>query len=85
MPDCLEEVVLKVKSVNTSGIQSSNEGADFKLEIINKQTQKWTPKVPSGRDWQTICGNYDALCDLRENTFTQIHVAGHSSQKRKET
>jgi hypothetical protein len=54
----------KSSSINTSGKLATNEGADFKWEQINKQTQHWIPKVPTGKDWEMICGNYDTLTVL---------------------
>ena len=85
MPDCLQEQVLRVNSVNTSGIPSTNEGSDFKMEMINRQTQKWTPKVPTGHDWEVICSNHDALSELRENTFAQIGTGQSTSEHSKKT
>ena len=74
LPEKVKEHVTQVHSVNTSGIPSTNEGADFKLEMANKQVLSWALKVPSGKDWQTICSNYGALClyRTREGGMTQI-------------
>ena len=72
MPVEVRELIEISSSIITSGNIGSNDGADFKLESINKYTQLWVPKVLSGTDWDNICCNYDTLTLLRGETCVQL-------------
>ena len=85
MPVEVRELIKISSSINTSGNMGSNEGPDFKLESINKQTQHWVPKVPSGTDWENICCNYDTLTLLRGETFVQLGLQDPKVQKPRKT
>ena len=75
MPADLRNEVLKCWSINTSSIAGTSQGPDFKLEEINRQTQAWLPKVPSGHDWNVVCNNFDTLSQLKDGTLTQLGVS----------
>lgn len=79
MPPEVKHLVLESWSLNTSGKLDTNEGADFKLEEVNKQVQAWLPKVPSGNDWNTVCANYDTLSKLRSTTMSQMGISDYKS------
>ena len=71
MPDTLLEPVKRTWSINTSGISETNEGPDFKLEVINKTIQNWLPAIPSGKDWMQCYAQHDDL-RLWQKLFHQL-------------
>ncbi|CAH1784556.1 unnamed protein product, partial [Owenia fusiformis] len=69
MPPQVREIVHKAMCINTSGIPNSAEGADFKLETINKKGQFWMPQRPTLNDWDRMCANFDSLENIRSTVF----------------
>lgn len=74
MPDEVRNFVLHNMSINTTGNPNTGEGADFRLEEVNKQIQFWLPNIPSPKDWKMVCCNYSDLATLRRNTFLHMDV-----------
>ena len=81
MPPELRTFVLESASIRTSGDTSTGEGADFRLEEINKQIQHWLPNIPSTDDWKIASCNYDKLVMLRETVFNQMGVIDPKERK----
>ena len=48
---------------------------DFRLEEINQKVQQWLPRIPSGKDWEATCSNYDDLVELGYNIFADMNVS----------
>ena len=72
MPNTLQVFTKQCWSLNTSGMEGTNEGPVFKLEDINKALQSWLPFCPSGDDWLQTCGLHDELMHLRRSTFSRM-------------
>ena len=79
MPKEILQFVQKTMSLNTSGTPYTGEGADFRLEEVNRVIQQWLPKVPSGKDWQMVCNNHDDLVMFRDRVFGQMGISDPSS------
>lgn len=80
MPAELIGFIDKTMSINLSGIPFSGEGADFKLENVNKGIQHMLPPVPSPRDWEGACANYQDLKDTREACLCDIGITDKYEQ-----
>ena len=74
MPSELQEFVLTTESLNLSGSAGTGEGADFRLEEVNRQVQQWLPNVPSASDWKRACTNFDQLGKFRDQVFKQMNI-----------
>jgi hypothetical protein len=62
-------------SINLSGTPYTGEGADFKLEAVNKNVQGALPARPSGEDWQRASANYHQLKILRESMLKDAKMS----------
>ncbi len=58
-----------------SGVPKTGEGADFRLEEVNKRVQQWIPNILSPKDWQIACCNFDKLSELRNIVFQQMNIS----------
>ena len=85
MPANLKEHVCTTMSVNITGVPNSGEGADFKLEAVNKSVQHWVPSVPSDEDWRTACANLQKLNDLRGRVLSELGVQDPKKQTTRHT
>ena len=74
MPEKVRELVDKAASINLSGKLFTAEGADFRLEEINKKIQGWLPNIPSAQDWKHACCNFDPLTVLRNDVWNDIGI-----------
>ena len=74
MPKDVKQHINSTMSVNLSGVPHSGEGADFKLETVNKAVQNFLPSVPTASDWQSACANLAPLQKLRKATFADLKV-----------
>lgn len=52
MPGELTPLVQSAMSLNQTGKPFTAEGADFRLEEINKPVQHWLPNIPTANDWK---------------------------------
>ncbi len=75
MPEQIVDTVSQSASITISGDPVKGEGADFRLEEINKQVQHWLPNIPSTADWKIACCNFDKLSTLRTTVFEQMGVS----------
>ena len=57
-----------------SGITFTGEGADFRLEEINKGLQHWVGHNPSKKKWENACNNFNDMNNIRKNTYSQLGV-----------
>ena len=74
MPEPTHSFIQESTSINLSDHPNHGEGADFRLVEVNKQVQKWLPNVPSTKDWQIACSNFDQLNLLRKTIFEQMEI-----------
>ena len=74
MPKEVQVLVMESMSLNLSGRPNTGEGADFRLEEVNRQVQQWLPGNPTLKDWHTACSNYDELKEFRKVVFDQMGV-----------
>ena len=74
MPNEVKDLLLNTASLNLSGKPHTGEGADFRLEEVNRQVQQWLPNIPSTKDWQIACCNFDKLTALRKTVFDQMKL-----------
>lgn len=75
MPSDMLKFVLNSPSLTMNGKPYTWEGADFRLEEINRQVQHWLPNIPSAKDWKISCCNFDKLSQLRTTVFQQMGIA----------
>ena len=75
MPPEIRDLVLDTDSLNLSGVKGTGEGADFRLEEVNKRVQQWLPNVPAAKDWKIACCNFDNLEKFRDTVFEQMDLA----------
>ena len=75
MPMDVRQFVEDTASLNLSGKLYTGEGADFRLEEVNRQVQQWLPNIPSTEDWKIACSNFDKLSELRKRIFEQMDIA----------
>lgn len=80
MPPSIKSFIEKTKSVNTSGIPYTGEGADFKLEEVNRGIQHWIPAVPQDKDWLQACANYKSIGALRSTTLAAMGLADRNAR-----
>ena len=78
MPESIKSLIESSMSLNTSGRPYTGEGADFRLEEVNRVIQQWLPKAPTGKDWQLICSNHDDLVRFRDVVFKQMGCSDHT-------
>ncbi|ELT89779.1 hypothetical protein CAPTEDRAFT_203827 [Capitella teleta] len=57
-----------------SGSRYSGEGADFKMEEVNRGVQQLLPAVPHDEDWIRACVNHAHLLNLRQACFDEMNV-----------
>ena len=74
MPPPVAGFIRRTKSFNLSGVAYSGEGADFKLEEVNRGVQHWIPSVPSDKDWVNACANFTKLADLRQASLNEMEL-----------
>ena len=85
MPQSIKAFIEKTKSINTSGIPYTGEGADFKLEEVNRGIQHWIPAVPQDKDWLQACANYKTIGDLRMSTLASMGLTDKNKGRVKPT
>lgn len=74
MPREMKQFVEKERSMNLSGMPGTGEGVDFRLEEINTNIQRWLPRIPTPKDWEATCLNFDRLVALRDKGFVDMDV-----------
>lgn len=86
MPDELASFVKQTVSFNISGEPLTGEGADFRLEEINKSLQHLVGGTPTPKKWETACENYNEIQSIRDAIYRQSGVpdpkthSGHKQQ-----
>ena len=65
MDDAVRDLVKESMSLNLTGKENTGEGADFRLEEVNRHVQQWLPANPALNDWVTACSNYDKLREFK--------------------
>ena len=61
----------------------TGEGADFKLEEINRSIKHWIPAVPHDRDWLQACANYKGLGSLQASTLDAMGITDKNHKRPK--
>ena len=79
MPDGLKKCMVCTRSFKTNGIPFTGEGADFKLEALNKNVQKWVTGNATEAEWTTVCRNHDKLRLLREKLEKEMGLEEEES------
>ena len=74
MPADVRQLVDTSTSINLKGTHGTGEGADFRLEEVNRQVQNWLPNIPSAEDWKIACCNFDDLVKFRSCVFKEMGV-----------
>ena len=74
MPPPVHKFINQTKTFNLSGVPFSGEGADFKLEEVNRGVQHWIPSIPTDKDWTNACANYTELSDLRLASLSEMGI-----------
>jgi hypothetical protein len=74
MPPEVRDFVTNSMSMNLKGIPYTAQGADFRLEEINKKVQQWLPKNPKPKDWQMVCSNFEMMTKIRDTTFGEMGI-----------
>ena len=74
MPQDVKELLLGTLSLNMSGVPGTGQGADFRLEEVNKLIQQWLPNIPSANDWKWASVNFDKLSQFRSHIFIEMGI-----------
>ncbi|ELU16762.1 hypothetical protein CAPTEDRAFT_206703 [Capitella teleta] len=74
MPPAVRDHIDVTRSISLTGSRYSGEGADFKMEEVNRGVQRSLPAVPHDEDWIRACVNHAHLLNLRQACFDEMNV-----------
>ena len=81
MPAELKSFVKQTLSFNLSGQSLTGEGADFRLEEINKGLQNLVGGTPTSKKWKSACANFNEVQQLRKYTYIDLGVKDPKIQR----
>ena len=78
MPQEIHSLIEASASINLSDHPNHGQGADVRLEELNKQVHE-----PSTSDWRITCSNFDQLNMLHNTIFEQMDIKDPKRQESK--